>query len=305
MVKYKKGIGEKTFDALNVVFMFLLMATILAPFVYMFAVSISDYREVGLMNVWLVPKGIQWNSYKTVFTDPKLLTAARNSVVYTVVGTVMSLLIQGLCAYTLSRPNFKYRRFFTLLMLMTMYFNGGMIPGYLNMKSLHLLDTMWSIILPGTFAMYNIVLMRTSFSAIPGSLIESAYIDGANDWYIFFRIIVPLSKAIIATIAVFAGVQYWNAYFNALLYITSEHKEPLTILLRRVLISGEATDAAVSAASMAAGENSFETDPVLENGAKSSIKMATVFVTVVPILVIYPFAQKYFVKGVMVGSVKG
>ncbi|MBQ7975811.1 MAG: carbohydrate ABC transporter permease [Clostridia bacterium] len=304
-MKYKKSFGELTFEWANVVFMWLVMAVIIVPFVYMFAQSISDPEQVGLMNVTLIPKGIQWNSYKTVFEDPKIWTAFGNSITMTVIGTVLALIFQGLAAFALSRSTFRARKFFTIMFIITMYFHGGMIPGYLNMKNLGLLDTMWSIILPSTVGMYNIILMRTNFLSIPGSLIESAYIDGANEWYIFFKIVVPLSKAIFATIAVFVAVAIWNNYFTPLLYLSSPEKEPLTILLRRILISNEQLTSATDAASAASDSLTMEVDPATYQGQLESIKMATVFVTVAPILIVYPFAQKYFVTGVMVGSVKG
>ncbi len=304
-MKYKKSFGELAFEWGNVVFMWLVMLTILVPFIYMFAQSISDPEQVGLMNVTLIPKGIHWNSYKTVFEDPKIWTAFRNSITMTVVGTFLSLVFQGLAAFALSRNTFRARKFFTIMFIITMYFNGGMIPGYLNMKNLGLLDTMWSIILPSTVGMYNIILMRTNFLSIPSSLIESAYIDGANEWYIFFKIVVPLSKAIFATIAVFVAVAIWNNYFTPLLYLTSPEKEPLTILLKRILISNEQLTSATDAASAASDSLLTEVDPATYQGQLESIKMATVFVTVAPILIVYPFAQKYFVTGVMVGSVKG
>lgn len=304
-MKYKKSFGELTFEWANVVFMWLVMISILLPFIYMFAQSISDPEQVGLMKVTLIPKGIQWNSYKTVFEDPKIWTAFRNSITMTVVGTFLALIFQGLAAFALSRSTFRARKFFTIMFIITMYFSGGMIPGYLNMKNLGLLDTMWAIILPSTVGMYNIILMRTNFLSIPSSLIESAYIDGANEWYIFFKIVVPLSKAIFATIAVFVAVAIWNNYFTPLLYLTSPEKEPLTILLKRILISNEQLTSATDAASAASDALLTEVDPATYQGQLESIKMATVFVTVAPILIVYPFAQKYFVTGVMVGSVKG
>lgn len=305
-MKYKKSIGEILFEVSNYAFLTLVLCVVILPFVYMFAQSISDYEQVGLMKVLIIPKGIHFGAYKNVFTDPQIGTAFRNSVVYTAVGTVLSLIFQGLGAFALSRDTFKARKFFTIMFIITMYFSGGMIPAYLNMSNLKLLDTMWSIILPSTVGMYNIILMRTNFRSIPSALIESAYIDGANEWYIFFKIVVPLSKAIFATIAVFVAVGIWNNYFTPLLYLQSRNKEPLTILLKRILISGEALGSAVGAAQMAGGEMTISSagDPAYQ-GSLTAIKMATVFVTVGPILIVYPFAQKYFVTGVMVGSVKG
>ena len=305
-MKYKKSFGEILFEVSNYLFLTLVLCVVILPFVYMFSQSISNYEKVGLMQVLLIPKGPHLEAYKTVFTDPQIGSAFYNSVLYTVTGTVLALIFQGLGAFALSRDTFKARKFFTIMFIFTMYFSGGMIPAYLNMSNLGLLDTMWSIILPMTVGMYNIILMRTNFCSIPSALIESAYIDGANEWYIFFKIVVPLSKAIFATIAVFVAVGIWNNYFTPLLYLQSRDKEPLTILLKRILISGESLGSSVSAAQMAGGEASVSQgmDPAYQ-GALEAVKMATVFVTVGPILIVYPFAQKYFVTGVMVGSVKG
>lgn len=302
---HAKSLGSKIFDVVNIVFMLSFIATVLFPFIYMFSVSISDPTEVGLMRVVLWPKGVQWKSYISVFKDAQILTAYWNSILYTALGTFLALIFNGLASYSLSRPEFAAKKFFAVMFLITMYFNGGMIPSYLNVKNLGLLDTMWAIVLPSAVGMWNIVLMRTSFAQLPSSLIESAYIDGANDWYIFFKIVMPLSKAIFATIAVFVSVSIWNNYFGPLLYLTSPSKEPLTIILRRILVSNEALKSAVDTATSVGGSSSSTIDPATYQGMLTSLKMATIFVTVGPIVFIYPFAQKYFVKGVLIGSIKG
>jgi len=270
----------------------------------MFSQSVSDYVAVGRGEITLLPKGLQWDSYKTVLGDSQVFSAYANSIYYTVVGTIIALLGDALAAYSLAHPDFKMRKFFTIMFMVTMFFSGGMIPTYLNKRNLGMLDTVWAIVLPGV-SMWNIMLMQTNFRQISGSLRESAYLDGAGDWYIFWRIYVPLSKAIFATVAVFVSVGIWNNYFSPLLYITTPSKEPLPILLRRILISNENMQSSVEAAQAATSSLSGDTDPVTYQGMMTSIKMATVFVTIGPIILVYPFAQKYFVKGVMVGSVKG
>lgn len=303
-MKIKESMASRTFDVINTTILVLFTMSVLYPFIYMFSVSISDPVAVGRMEVHFLPIGIQFNSYKTVFKDSQLLTAYGNSILYTVVGTIITLLCNGLAAYSLSRPQFKAKKFFTILFTITMLFNGGMIPAYLNIKRLGLLDTMWAIIFPAV-GMWNIILLRTNFMTLSNNLIESAYIDGANDWYIFFAIVVPLSKAIFATIAVFAAIGYWNNYFGPLLYLTSPEKEPLTIILRRILVSNEASQSAADAASTLTNQVGAEVDPTTYQGMLTSLKMATIFVTIGPIIIVYPFAQKYFVKGVMIGAVKG
>lgn len=302
--KIKESRASRVFDVCNLIFLLLFTLTIVYPFVYMFSTSISSAEAVGRMEVKLWPIGFQTTAYETVFKDKQLLTAYGNSILYTVVGTIVTLICNGLAAYSLSRPEFRAKRFFSIMFTITMLFNGGMIPAYLNIKNLGLLDTMWAIIFPAV-GMWNIILMRTNFMTLSNSLIESAYIDGANDWYIFFRIVVPLSKAIFATIAVFAAISYWNNYFSPLLYLTSPEKEPLTIILRRILVSNEAMQSSADAASMMANQIGQEVDPTTYQGMLTSLKFATIFVTIGPIIIVYPFAQKYFVKGVMVGSVKG
>ncbi len=298
----KESFSSKVFDVVNFIILFVFTASIIYPFVYMLSQSISDPFAVGLMKVKLWPIGFQTIAYGTVFKDPQILTAYWNSIVYTSISTVFAITFNGLAAYALSRSYFKGKGPLTFIFAVTMFFSGGMIPAYLNIKNLGLLDSIWAIVLPSV-GMWNIMLMRTNFMQLPDSLVESAYIDGANDWYIFYKIIVPLSTAIIATIAVFAAVGQWNNYFGPLLYIQSSDKEPLTLLLRRILITNEVLQTAGAAVNEA--NQSDVVDPVMYNGMVQSLKMATVFVTIGPIVMVYPFAQKYFVKGVLVGSVKG
>ncbi|MBQ4110427.1 MAG: carbohydrate ABC transporter permease [Clostridia bacterium] len=304
MMHTKKSLGSKIFDFVNILFLSLLTLSVIYPFVYMFSQSISDYVAVGKGEITFLPKGIQWESYKTVLGDSQIGTAYANSIYYTVVATVITVFANGLAAYSISHPDFKMRKFFVMMFMFTMFFSGGMIPNYLNKKNLGLLDTVWAMVHPSV-SMWNIMLMQTNFKQISPSLRESAYLDGAGDWYVFWRIYMPLSKAIIATVAVFAAVTNWNNYFAALLYLTSPSKEPLPVLLRRILISNENLQSSVEAAAAATSSLSGDTDPVTYQGMMTSIKMATVFVTIGPIILVYPFAQKYFVKGVMVGSVKG
>ena len=303
-MKIKTSVGSKVFDVCNVILLLLITASIIYPFIYMFSVSVSSAEAVGRMEVNFLPIGFQLGAYKTVFKDPQLITSYINSIVYAIIGTALTLLFNGLAAYVLSRPEFRARKFFTIMFTITMLFNGGMIPTYLNMRNLGLLDTMWAVIFP-CVGMWNIILMRTNFVALGNTLIESAYIDGANDWYIFFKIVMPLSKAIFATIAVFATVAYWNNYFGPLLYLQSPEKETLPIILRRILIANEAMESSAAAASQQANQFGQEVDPTTYQGFITSIKMATVFVTIGPIIIVYPFAQKYFVKGVMIGAIKG
>ncbi|OMF20991.1 hypothetical protein BK127_01730 [Paenibacillus sp. FSL H7-0331] len=278
----------------------LLSLSIVLPFVYMLSISLSNPVQVGLYQVGLIPHGFNWKSYETVFQDNQILLSYWNSVRYTMLGTVLVLLIGCMTAYPLSVNRFKARRPLSILFTFTMFFSGGLIPSFMLLKNLSLLDTIWAITLPAAFSFWNIVILRTNFQAMPQELYESAFIDGANDWQILFRIVLPLSKAILATIALFASVGLWNAYFGPLMYLTSPEMQPLTIILRRILLANEVlSQGALDQA------NSMEIDPVASAGRMMSIRMATIFVTIGPIVLIYPFVQKYFVQGVLVGSVKG
>lgn len=294
------GLANRLFDISNFTVLMLLSLSIVLPFVYMLSISLSNPVQVGLYQVGLIPRGFNWKSYETVFQDNQILLSYWNSVRYTMLGTVMVLLIGCLTAYPLSVNRFKARRPLSILFTFTMFFSGGLIPSFMLLKNLSLLDTIWAITLPAAFSFWNIVILRTNFQAMPQELYESAFIDGANDWQILFRIVLPLSKAILATIALFASVGLWNAYFGPLMYLTSPEMQPLTIILRRILLANEVlSQGALDQA------NSMEIDPVASAGRMMSIRMATIFVTIGPIVLIYPFVQKYFVQGVLVGSVKG
>jgi putative aldouronate transport system permease protein len=294
------GFGNRLFDGINVVFLSLLTISIAIPFIYMFAISLSSPVEVGNSRVYLIPKGFNLEAYITVLQDNQILQSYWNSIRYTLLGTFYVLLIGCLTAYPLSVPRFRARRVLTIIFTVTMFFSGGLIPSFMLIKNLGLLDTSWAITLPVAFSFWNIIILRTNFQAMPQELYESAFIDGANDWQILFKIVIPLSKPILATIALFSSVGLWNAYFAPLMYLTSADMQPLTIILRRILIMNEVlSEGALNQA------NILEVDPVAAAGRMTSVRMATIFVTIGPIVLIYPFVQKYFVKGTLVGSIKG
>ncbi|MHA6482914.1 carbohydrate ABC transporter permease [Paenibacillus sp. strain BS8-2] len=294
------GFGNRLFDGLNVFVLSVLTLSIILPFVYMFAISVSNPVEVGNSRVYFIPKGLNLESYLVVLRDSQIVQAYWNSIRYTVLGTLFILIIGCLTAYPLSVARFKARHALTVLFTITMFFSGGLIPTFMLIKNLGMLDTIWAIIVPVAFSFWNIVILRTNFQSMPKELFESAFIDGANDWQILLKIVLPLSKAILATIALFASVGLWNAYFAPLMYLTSTDLQPLTIILRRVLVANEVlSQGALDQA------NLLELDPVAASGRMTSIRMATIFVTIGPIVLIYPFVQKYFVKGALVGSIKG
>ncbi|MBQ8653682.1 MAG: carbohydrate ABC transporter permease [Clostridia bacterium] len=288
------GASRKVFNVFNYVFLFLLMLVCLYPLYLQLIISISHGLEVMKGGITLLPRHISFDTYKTLVRG-ELFMYMKNTVVYTVLGTFVNLVMSCLCAYPLSRKTFSGRKLFTAMVTVTLFFSGGMIPMYLTVKQYGLMDSMWSLILPGAISTYNMIIIRTAFQSIPDSLIESAQLDGANDLIILYKIVVPLSKATLATMLLFYAVSHWNAYFDAMLYINSKEKYPLQIMLRNMLIGGLFNEETAIAGANA--EAFAVTD--------ATLRAATIIVTTLPILIVYPFVQRYFVKGVMIGSVKG
>jgi putative aldouronate transport system permease protein len=241
----------------------------------------------------LLPDGFNLDSYKLVLSNPSILSGYRNTVVIVVLGTALNLLFTILGAYTLSRKSFMLRNPIMLAIVFTMFFNGGIIPTYLLINNtLHMGNNLMALIVPGLVSSYNLIIMRTAFQEISESLLESARIDGAGEVRILWRIVVPLSMPVIAVMILFYGVSHWNSWFSAILYIRDRNLYPLQLILREILIQNS-TDSMTTAAAMGDKEAIGE-----------SVKYATVMVATLPILFIYPFLQKYFVKGVMIGAIK-
>ena len=264
----------------------------LYPFLYVLSMSLSDQGAVLRQEVWLFPKGLNLHSYEKVFADPAIWTAYGNTLFYTIAGTILNVFMTCMMAYPLSRKQFWGRNTISMLVVFTMLFSGGMIPNFLLIKNLGLYNTRWALILPGAISAYNLFLARTYFSGLPDSLVESASIDGATEATILRKIIVPLSMPIIAVLTLFYAVGHWNSYFNALLYIPDIKKQPLQMFLVKLLV--------------------LEQDLMAEGGADAleltlqamQTKYATIIVVILPILCVYPFLQKYFTQGVMVGAIK-
>ena len=286
--------GSRFFTGLNAFVLILITLLTFYPLYYVLITSISNGMMVMQGKVRLYPIGVTFDSYKSITSDPQLFRSLWNSVLYTVVGTLINIIMSCLCAFPLSRRTFSGKKFFTGMIVVTMFFSGGMIPSYLVVKELGLMDTMWAIVLPVAINTYNMIIIRTSFQSLPESLFESAQLDGANDFTILFRIALPLSKAVLATMVLFYSVSHWNSYFSAMLYLDSKDKYPLQIILRNKLISGLFSEEA----SQSGGSTSFTV-------TDSTLRAAVIMFTTLPILVVYPFVQKYFVKGVMIGSLKG
>lgn len=288
----KKGLSEIIFDILNYAFLFLLMMIMLYPLLYVLFASLSNplkLMQSGSFLLW--PKGLNIEAYRKVFNNPMVLIGYGNTAIYLIVGTVINMLLSSFGAYVLSQPNFYGKRAIMLMIVFTMFFNGGLIPSYLLVNSLHMMNTIWALVLPGAISTMNLIIMRTSFATIPVSLVESAKMDGSNDFYILFRIYLPLSLPIISVMLLFYAVAHWNSWFGAMIYLRERSMYPLQLILREILITN-------STESMTTGI-SGDVAQISEN-----IKYATIIVATIPILMIYPFLQKYFVQGVMIGAVK-
>lgn len=290
----KRSNGERAFGVFNYIFFIILCAIMVYPFWHVIMSSLSSVEATAKGGVFLWPKGFNLDTYAQVFKDPSIWTGYFTTVLVTIAGTFLGTLFTATTAYPLSKKDLPFSSLMLLLVLFTMLFSGGMIPGYLLMKNLNLIDNRWALILPGLVSAYNVMIMKSFFLTIPESLEESAKIDGATEVTIFWKIVLPLSKATIATIALFTAVGYWNDYFSTVLYITTKEKWALQAVLRYMLTN---TNQAMQAAGVTVASAT--------NVTATTIKSASVVIATVPILCVYPFVQKYFVKGVMIGGVKG
>ncbi|VTR59288.1 carbohydrate ABC transporter permease [Paenibacillus lautus] len=288
-----RSVSEVLFDSANVILLCLLSLITLYPFLYVLFASISTPAEfVQHRGILLWPKGFSLDSYRMVFENPNIIRSYLNTIFYVVVGTTLNILMTALGAYGLSRKNVMWKGAIMMLIVMTMFFDGGLIPKYLLVKNMGLLDTYWALIIPSAMTTWNLIIMRTAFQGVPDALEESARIDGATDWTILFRIIIPLSLPVIAVMVLFYGVWHWNKWFDALIYLRDRDLFPLQLILREILIQNDTS-------SMMTSVGGGDRMPVGE-----TIKYATIMVATLPILFLYPFLQKYFVKGVMIGAIK-
>lgn len=274
----------------NIFIVFVVFAT-LYPFIFIASASISNASAVARMEVWLLPKGINFDAYRRVFRETQLWVSYRNTIWYVLVGTTVNLIMTTLLAYPLSRRRFQGRRFLMIAITFTMFFSGGMVPSFVLVRSLGLMNTRWALVIPSAISAYNLIVARTFFEGIPESLHEMATIDGAGEFRILVRIFLPLSMPILATLVLFYAVGHWNTYFNAMLYLSREALYPLQIFLRRILLQYEAN-------------NMMLDIQVDRNDISRTIRYATIMISTLPIICVYPFLQKYFVKGVMIGAIK-
>jgi putative aldouronate transport system permease protein len=291
----KRLAGERAFDILNVLFMILLMFIMLYPFWHVIMASFSDSaelsRHVGLL-LW--PKVFSTSAYKFTLNYRLIWTGYSATLFVVVVGTLLNVLMTSLAAYVISRKNFAARKAITLYIIFTMYFSGGLMPSYLLINTtLGLKDSLWALILPGLISTWNLLVMRTAFISVPDSIEESAKLDGANDFVILFRIILPTILSTVAVIILYYAVGHWNSWFSASIYIKDRNKWPLQLVLRQIIILSDVN-------AMTAGAEGANQENLSE-----SIQYATIVVSTLPILCVYPFLQRYFVKGAMIGAVKG
>lgn len=267
----------------------------LYPLWFVLIASISDAGMVANGKVWFWPVGINAKGYAAVFNDSRIFIGYQNSLIVTIVGTILSLVVTIPCAYALSRRDFKLRRPLMLFFIFTMYFNGGLIPTYLTItKTLHMDNTLWVMIVPFCLNVYNLIVCRSFFdTSIPQELLESAKLEGCSNTRFFFSIVLPLSKAIVSVIMLYYVVARWNDYFTCLIYIRDNKLKTLQIILRDILLMNEAQQ----------GSNSYTTDAALE--LTQLIKYSSIVVGMIPVMILYPLIQKYFEKGVMIGAIKG
>ena len=300
-VKIKRSLGSTVFDLVNTITLVALGSLMVYPFLWVISTSISSPFFLTRDTVKLFPVGIQFKIYARILGYNDLAISYGNTIKYAVLGTIIALIITSLSAYTLSIKSYRPRKVIMLIFMLTMFFYGGMIPTYLLIKGLGMLDTIWAIVLPPAMNLWFILILRTSFSSVPEEIRESARIDGASEFRVYWQIIMPVSKAALATIALFACTNHWNSFFAPLIYLNDEKKYPLTIFLRDLVISRSSTFAGSISFRMARNEYG---NADIAGGIAASIRAASIVVTILPIVFVYPFVQKYFVRGVMLGSIK-
>ncbi len=282
-------LSDRGFDLINTIFLLIILVLIVYPLIFVLSASISDPQAVSSGKMWLWPVDITFKGYERVFANDAIWLGYRNTIIYTVVGTAIHLFVLLPCAYALSRKELMAKKLILWFVLFTMLFNGGLIPTYLVVKSMGMLDTMWAIIIPNVVGAWSILVARAFFQqSIPDQLVEASKIDGASDFYIFIRMVLPLSLPIIAVMALFHAVNLWNQYFNALIYLSDRDKYPLQLILREILVVNQMqlNDPGGSAESLV--------DQVKTAGL---IKYAVIIVSSLPLLLIYPFVQRFFCSG--------
>jgi len=296
MMFYRKTLGDKIFDVVVYTLVALVMIVTLYPLIYVFSMAISDPIAAARGDVWLLPVGIDLTAVKKVLSDNQVLTYYGNTLWYTVVGTICGVITTSLCAYPLSRKEFIHRGLVSKLVMVTMFFNGGIIPTYIVVsRFLKLYNSRWAIVICALTTAWYVMIAKSFFESLPDELIESARLDGASEYRIFGQLVLPLSKPILAVLTLYMGVGHWNAYFNSMLYISDKTKQPLALYIRSVIIQNSLSSALGNTESLTA-------EQIL---AALQLKYAVIIVSVLPMLIIYPFISKNLEKGLMIGAVKG
>ena len=285
--------GEKIFSVVNAVILTVVAFICLYPFIYVLAVSLSDAQNVNMGNVWLIPKGFNLDAYNQIIHRENVWTSLGNSFFYMIVGTAFSMGLTVLGAYALSKKRLKGGRVLNLIVVFTMWFNAGMVPMYLNFKGMGLLDNRWAIILGFAVNTYNFIILRTYFANVPDALEEAAKIDGASDFSILLRVYMPLALPSLATIGLFYAVEKWNSYFWPMILLQSDSKIPLQVLLKKMVVD------------VTSRLDSLEFGMDMQGTSEDGSIYSTMVFAMIPMLILYPFVQRFFVKGVMIGSVKG
>ncbi len=288
--KRRKPVSSRIFDIVVYILLFLVAMVTIVPFLQVVTISLSPPEVVASYGLHLIPTKIDLEGYRSIFKYKLLWTSYRNTIVRTLFGTALSMFLYVIAAYPLSKKYLPNRRFWIFFIIFTMYFSGGMIPNYLLINNwLKLSNTIWALILPPAMSAYNLIIVRNFFESIPDSLEESARIDGARETTVLFKIVVPLSMPVLATVSLWCIVGHWNAWYDCMLYIRDDTKYVLQYTLQRILLDGQVQDL----------------DHIGTKVNTETMKMASIVVSILPIMIIYPFVQKYFTKGVMIGAVKG
>ena len=293
---YKKSAAELVFNVFNVILMSIVALVTLYPFTYVLFASLSDpNRFIVHTGFLLFPKGIDLDSYRRVFMNPVILTGYRNTLIYVTAGTAVNMVMTTMGAYGLSRKKLYWKKPIMFMIVFTMFFNGGLIPTYLLVKGLGFIDTLWALILPGAVWTWNLIILRTALQDIPEALIESAKLDGANDFVILIKIVLPMSMPVLSVMLLFYSVGHWNTWFYPMIYLRSRDKYPLQLILREIIISK----------SMGGMGNMLNTAAQRDKEKLSyTVKYASIMAAILPVIFLYPLLQRYFVKGVMIGSLK-
>lgn len=290
--------ADRAFDIINLVIMLFVTLICVYPFYYCVIISFNEGYDALKGGIYLIPRMFTLENYEIIFQDGTIINAFVVTLVRTVIGTALSLVLTAFMAFSMIRKQLVFRRLYITLGIVTMYFSGGLIPLYLLIKNMGMVDSFWVYIIPNLFSFYNTIIMMAFFREIPVSMIEASKLDGANEWQVFWKVVMPVSTAVIATICMYNAVSHWNAWFDGYIYISDPKKKTLALLLVEMINEGKAMEA------LRTSGNSLVLSG-MSGPTENSVRLATMVVAVVPIMCVYPFCQKYFIQGIMLGAVKG